>query len=281
MAIASENSRNPHTKATKCRHMEHSETPAGSTGTLAEQVYRRLTAAILAGELVPGAKVSEPALARQYGVSRGPLREALHRLQERKLITRSANQGARIVKLSPETLVELFVVREALEGMAARLAVSHATDAEIAELRAAVTRNADVLKNKEPVTADFTERHDDDFHFSIAQCSRNPMLINLLCGELYPLLRLYRGLPVGVRPRGHRAVVEHERVVSAIEDRDPDLAEMLMRRHIAAARVRRETALAKGNDSDPTGHSEIFRPATTTTAVQPQGISRPRSPKRK
>lgn len=70
------------------------------------------------------------------------------------------------------------------------------------------------------------------------------MLIDLLCAELYPLPRLYRGLPAGLRPRRRRAVVEHQRIVAAIEDRDPDLAEMMMRRHIAAARARRETALA-------------------------------------
>ncbi len=213
-------------------------------GTLAEKVYRRLSTAILAGELAPGAKLSEPALAREYGVSRGPLREALHRLQERKLITRSANQGPRIVRPSPEALAELFVVREALEGMAARLAARHATDTEIAALRAAVLRSADATPAEASAAAVLDEQHDRDFHFAIAQCSRNPMLIDLLCAELYPLLRLYRGTPTGFRPHGRRPVVEHERIVAAIEDRDPDLAEMLMRRHIAAARLRRETALA-------------------------------------
>ena len=98
---------------------------------------------------------------------------------------------------------------------------------------------------------DVDDSHDHDFHFNIAQCSRNPMLIDLLCAELYPLLRLYRGLPPGLRPRGRRAVIEHQRIVSAIEDRDPDLAEMLMRRHIATARVRRETALAEAGMAEP------------------------------
>jgi DNA-binding FadR family transcriptional regulator len=120
-----------------------------------------------------------------------------------------------------------------------RLAAMHATDTAVARLRAIVTENAAALGDK----IDRDERRDEDFHSAIARYSRNPMLIELLCAELYPLLRLYRGLPMGVRPRGRRAVVEHERIVSAIEDRDPDLAEMLMRRHIAAARVRRETAL--------------------------------------
>jgi DNA-binding GntR family transcriptional regulator len=217
-------------------HMQPKRDSYNESGTLAEQVFRRLRAAILAGELAPGAKISEPALAKQYGVSRGPLREALHRLQERKLITRSPNQGPRVVKPSAQVLAELFLVREALEGMAARLAATNATDAEIAGLRAAVTESAGGLNGTPDAGVELDERYDQDFHFSIAQCSRNPMLIELLCAEL-PL----------VRPRRRPAVIEHERIVSAIEDRDPELSELLMRRHIAAARARRETALAQTN----------------------------------
>jgi DNA-binding GntR family transcriptional regulator len=227
-----------------CQQIGEGDEPTDSGDTLAEQVYRRLSAAILAGDLAPGVKISEPALARQYGVSRGPLREALHRLQERKLITRSARQGPRVVRPSAAALAELFVVREALEGMAARLVASHATDAEIARLRAAVNDNAAALNGNDGALMEIDDRHDQDFHFAIAQYSRTPMLTELLCAELYPLLRLYRGLPAGVRPRARRAVVEHERVVSAIEDRDADLSEIMMRRHIAAARARREAALA-------------------------------------
>src|SRR5258708_29175865 len=191
----------------------------GESGTLAEQVFRRLSAAILAGELASGAKISEPALAKQYGVSRGPLREALHRLQERKLITRSPNQGPRVVKPSAAVLAELFVVREALEGMAARLAATNATDAEIARLRAAVTENAVGLDGGKDVGAELDERQDQDFHFAIAQCSRNPMLIELLFAQLYPLLRLYRGQRPPVRPQRRRAGIGRERIVAAIEDR--------------------------------------------------------------
>lgn len=213
--------------------------------TLAEKVYQRLSAAILDGHLAPGSKISEPALAREYGVSRGPLREALHRLQERKLITRSANQGPRVIKPSVEALAELFVVREALEGMAARMAATHATDEEISRLKAAVTKpNANGAADAMDGTY---EQLDQDFHVAVAQCSRNPMLIDLLCGELYPLLKLYRGTPVGHKPIRQRAIDEHRRVVDAIEDRDPELAEILMRRHITSARRRRTNALEKGS----------------------------------
>ncbi len=90
-----------------------------------------------------------------------------------------------------------------------------------------------------------------DFHFLIAQASRNPLLIQLLCAELYPLLRLYRGRLAEPSDRVHRAFEEHRRVMEAIEDRDPELAEMQMRRHVAAARVRREKVLEEAVGSKP------------------------------
>jgi DNA-binding GntR family transcriptional regulator len=196
----------------------------------------------LRGELAPGAKISEPLLARQYGVSRGPLREALHRLQERRLITRSANQGARVVQVSQEGLAEIFLVREALEGMAAREAALRATAEERAALAAAVARHhAELSGGVDQAAPDATANR--DFHFLIAQASRNPLLIQLLCLELYPLLRLYRGRTPEAPERIWRAYEEHQRILQAIEDRDPELAEMLMRRHISAAMSRREKVI--------------------------------------
>jgi DNA-binding GntR family transcriptional regulator len=215
-----------------------------SSPTLAEHLFARLSEAILQGELQPGAKLSEPLLAKRYGVSRGPLREALHRLQERRLITRSANQGARVAEVSAAAVAEIFTVREALEGMAAREAATRATPEERAALEAAVARHHANLSGLDG-GHEGAATADRDFHFLIAQASRNPLLIQLLCHELYPLLRLYRGRTAEPPERVWRALEEHRRVLHAIEDRDPELAELLMRRHIAAAKLRREKALAQ------------------------------------
>jgi DNA-binding GntR family transcriptional regulator len=213
------------------------DTSGGST--LSEQVFWMLNEAILAGDLPPGSKISEPLLARRYGVSRGPLREALHRLQERRLITRSANQGARVVEVSAQGLAEIFVVREALEGIAAREAAVRATAAERAALAEALVRHRAELDGAESGKRSALTAN-RDFHFLIAQASRNPLLIQLLCSELYPLLRLYRGRGGNGSAPVWRALAEHQRILDAIEDRDAELAELQMRRHVAAARVRRE-----------------------------------------
>src|SRR5436190_9450652 len=92
---------------------------ASSVGsTLSDNLRAQLIAAIVEGELSPGSKVNEVALAHQYGVSRGPLREALRNLEGLRLLERRPHAGARVVELGREQLDEIYLIREALEGMA-------------------------------------------------------------------------------------------------------------------------------------------------------------------
>src|SRR5690606_30250495 len=94
----------------------------GEADTLSDHVFRKIQAAIVKGEIAPGSKMSEPELARTYGISRGPLREAIHRLEGQRLLVRVPHVGARVVSLSQQELCELYQIRESLEGMACRLA---------------------------------------------------------------------------------------------------------------------------------------------------------------
>lgn len=84
--------------------------------TKSENLTEYLIEAIVEGQLAPGSKISEPELAKQFQVSRGPLREALMRVEGLGLIERIPHIGARVIQLSPTKLVELYAVREALEG---------------------------------------------------------------------------------------------------------------------------------------------------------------------
>ncbi|WP_243209522.1 GntR family transcriptional regulator, partial [Pseudomonas aeruginosa] len=102
--------------------------------TLSEHVFRKIQSAIVSGEIAPGSKISEPELARTYGISRGPLREAIHRLEGLRLLVRVPHVGARVVSLSHAELIELYEIRESLEGMACRLAAERMSQAEIDEL---------------------------------------------------------------------------------------------------------------------------------------------------
>lgn len=212
--------------------------------TLADRMFGLLSEAIVSGELPPGSKISEPEIARRYGVSRGPLREAIRRLQERKLVTRTPHFGARVATLSPATLAEIFTVREALEGIAAREAALRITPDEVAYLRSLLRSHEPQFANSE--TASYSQGSaDEDFHFAIARFSRNALLISLLCDQYYQLIRLYRSQHKSVSGRARRAFVEHCRIVDALADGDPELCELLMRRHVAAARRGMEDQMAR------------------------------------
>lgn len=204
--------------------------------TLTEQVLRQLQAAIVKGEIAPGAKISEPELARAYGISRGPLREALHRLEGQKLLVRVPHVGARVVSLSREELNELYQIRESLEGLACRLAAEHMSPAEVDALRA-VLRAHEQDEAFQAGRGYYQQEGDFDFHYRIVKACGNAMLFRLLCDELYQLARMYRIQYSATPNRPAQAFAEHHRILDAISDGDGELAELLMRRHIRTSRL--------------------------------------------
>ncbi len=215
--------------------VETSAVATEDSETLSENVFRRIQAAIVKGEIAPGSKISEPELARTYGISRGPLREAIHRLEGQRLLVRVPHVGARVVSLSHAEMIELYEIRESLEGMACRLAAERMTTEQIEELR-------NVLDTHERDAAFqaglgyYQQEGDFDFHYRIIQGSGNKTLSQMLCGELYQLVRMYR-IQFSTTPnRPRQAFAEHHRILDAIADRDGELAELLMRRHIGASR---------------------------------------------
>lgn len=203
--------------------------------TAADRVLHEIQRAIVAGEIAPGTKISEPELARRFDLSRAPLREALARLERCHLIERLPNIGARVVSLSTAGLLSLYQIREELEGLACRLAAEHMSDSDISELRQLLDVHLSTQRVREGESY-YQEAGDVDFHYRIIQGSKNPYLINILCDELYYLVRMYR-VQLGMNgPRVSRAFDEHKAILTAIANRDGELADLLMRRHIAASR---------------------------------------------
>jgi DNA-binding GntR family transcriptional regulator len=203
--------------------------------TLADRVFSEIQNAIVKGEIKPGSKMSEAELASRYGVSRGPLREALRRLEGRKLLTRIPHVGVRVISLSFAELIHIYQVREAMEGMAARLAAENMSPEEVQGLKALLAEHEKQAEFQEG-RAYFQEEGDFDFHYRIVQGSRNEVLSQMLCGELYHRVRLYRYQFSVTEGRPQKAFGEHHRIIEAIEAGDGEMAEILMRRHISSAR---------------------------------------------
>ena len=216
--------------------------------TASARVLVQIRTAIVEGEIPAGTKISEPELARRYDLSRAPLREALARLERCHLIERTPNAGARVVKLSIEGLRSLYQLREELEGLACRLAAEHMTEQEIAEVRALLDQHLSTQRVREGESY-YQEAGDVDFHYRVILGSKNPYLINILSDELYFLVRMYR-VQLGMNgPRVSRAFDEHKAIINAIANRDGELADLLMRRHIAASKRNIEQQLLQQGTS--------------------------------
>jgi DNA-binding GntR family transcriptional regulator len=210
--------------------------------SLVETVVKRLENAIFAGELLPGTKLSEQGLAQSLGISRGPLREALRRLEGRKLIERVPNIGARVTSLSDDDLRNIMDIREALEGAACRSATIHMSDAELDQLQQ-LLKSHGKQKGVARGTA-YYQSKDFDFHLHIIDASRNQRLKDMLSGDLYDLLRVYRYKLSQVAGRTADSFKEHEQILAAMMARDPDRAEARMRTHIRNAKAHLEATLA-------------------------------------
>jgi len=202
--------------------------------TLSGRTTAALCEAIVKGDIAPGEKLNEPKLAEQFSVSRGPLREAIRRLVAMGLVRHIPHVGASVVTLSLANITDLYDVREVLEGKAAALAAINMSDVERVNLRKLIEIHRQHIETN---AGQYMQAEGDfDFHYQIIKGSGNAMLTHQLCDELYHLIRMFRYQTSRFKTRSNRALVEHEQLVYAIEQKDSELAEMLMRRHISRAK---------------------------------------------
>ncbi|GAA5233699.1 GntR family transcriptional regulator [Verticiella sediminum] len=216
---------------------------------LSDTVFQQVLEAIHQGRLAPGSVVNEAALALEFGVSRGPVREAVRRLQGIQLVTREPYMKARVVALTAESALELFQMRMALEGVACNLAAQRMSDADIEQLIADLEQERQRQVRAEQGGAAGPKVF--DFHERIVRASGNRRIIHALCADLYHLLRLYRRHSGTVLERKEDAFAEHWQIARAIKSRDVDLAESLMRSHIERAARHLFTHLAEDGVRPP------------------------------
>ena len=209
-------------------------TPAPAHRTQSDRVFAEIERALVNGEIPLGSRLGEEQLSRRFGVSRGPMREALRRLEGRGLVVRLPHAGVRVVQLNRQDMAELYEVRACLEGMACRLAAKAMSEAGFDQLGALLQqhREAEALQSDRSYDQDYGEL---DFHFVLAQQCGSRRIEQLLCRDLYSVIRLFRFKTSRAPGRPLRAFVDHERILEAMRHRDAELAELLMRRHVYAA----------------------------------------------
>ncbi len=204
--------------------------PIETGPTLKERSYETLKAAIASMNIYAEdaeLRLDERKLSERLAISRTPLREALARLEQEGLVAIVARRGVYIVRRTKAEILEMITVWAALEGMAARLVVGHASDAEIALLRALFSE----FQNGE-VGARIDEYSDLNirFHQTILELSRCKLLKETADG-LFLHMRAIRARTIGEADRAVRSIIDHMSIIEALEARDGDLAEQLVREH--------------------------------------------------
>lgn len=222
------------------------------SGDLVDRIFEQLVDDIMSGHLAPNQKLTENALSKLFSVSRGPVREALRRLEERNLVEHEPNAGVRVTSFSLVDFLAMIQVREALEGMACRLAAQNMTDEKIREIRAYLEQRYRSDLESAPTsggTVDLSYRDIElEFHYRIASSCGNSALRKILSKDFYRTMRIWRRHQTEIPRRGNLDKEEHLKILRAIEDREPDFAETLMRRHI---RDIRQNYLATLRINDP------------------------------
>lgn len=195
---------------------------------LSEVVYRKLRRAIIRGDLVQGATISETDLAKRLEVSKTPVREALTRLVQEGLLVSTPHKGAVVTSLTRGDLEEIYRLRMHLEGLAARTAAERLSEEHAKALRA-------ILEKLEVATAaggaEALRRKCLQFHQTIWQASQTRRLPAILM-NLQDYVEMSRSTLMFQRSELEAGLEEHARVVRAILARDPSGAEEAMVRHI-------------------------------------------------
>jgi len=198
-----------------------------------DEIQRR----ILSGESKPGERLSQQSLARELGVAQGTVRESLLELQWLGLVESIDHLGVFVDNLDASRICEAYLVREVMEGLAARLACGHAGRADITELRSMADK---IYKLSQQKDNNETASLDRNFHLHITELSHNSTLIRLS--------QTYRVLGMTVRAFRDPAIIhaEHLRIVEAIEHNFAEEAERQARSHVVGAREMIESQVLQG-----------------------------------
>lgn len=198
--------------------------------SLKERTYEILKDAICKMNIyAPDAqlRLDERQLSEQLGISRTPLREALVRLEQEGLVNIIPRRGIFIVRKTKKEIVELVIVWAALEGMAARLATQTASDEELESLRRMFPSFS---AGDQPANIDEYSERNIEFHQAILKLGGCQLLVDM-ANQLFLHVRSIRAQTIGEADRATRSIKDHRQIIEAIESRDTELAEHLVREH--------------------------------------------------
>lgn len=205
-----------------------------------EMTYEFLKSSVLSGHFNPGERLTEESLAKKLGVSRTPVREALHKLESEGLVKPLETRGFIVSRDSKDEVEELFELRAILEGYALRIICERISEKDLKQLGRLIAGAEDALRRKrmEEVFKWNTTFHDTLHGIVVDKKRLHRLLVNI---RKYVLR--YRRDTLQYPDGGKRAVDGHRKILLALRLKDPDLCERMMREHIQEAKVDAEQFL--------------------------------------
>jgi DNA-binding GntR family transcriptional regulator len=195
---------------------------------LYEEVAERLRTSIFSHEFAPGSWIDEQAIAKEYGISRTPMREAIKILAAEGLITMKMRRGAYVTEVSKSDLNQIFTVLALLEGQACRETALKASEGQLEALDS-------IHMKLERAAADRDLEQffaiNQSFHDKLQEISNNPWMKRVI-DDLRKVLKLQRRDSLSKRGRLESSLVEHRKILSALLARDAELSEKLMKEHL-------------------------------------------------
>ena len=204
--------------------------PINAAASLRDQAYAALKQMITEADIYAHPeeiRLDEKQISQALGVSRTPIREAMTLLEQEGFLRTEPRRGIFIVRKTKKQIIEMIEIWAALESMAARLATQNAPDAEIAALR----RVFDEFRTSTP--AEHIEEYSDAniaFHQAIIRLSGS-VLMERMIDNLFIHVRAIRRMTISQSDRAARSIVDHMRIIEALERRDTEVAERLVRQH--------------------------------------------------
>lgn len=199
--------------------------------SLREKIYHRLKNAILDGVYKPGESLIEMKLAKELGVSRTPVREAIRQLELEGLVSSIPNKGVIVEGVTPQDVEDIYTIRKMIEGLAARWAAEKISDTQLTDLK-------DILDLIEFYTEkgeiDKVSELDSRFHDVIFKASNSRPLESVL-SNFHHFIQRARLASVKTSGRAFYSLEEHRKIYEALRVRDPDAAEKAMLHHVGSA----------------------------------------------
>ena len=214
-------------------------------GATSDVIYRTLHEAIVMAILPAGQWLGEVQLARLFDVSRTPVREAILRLEADHLAVRIPRRGLVVSKITPQETIDVYVVREAIDGLAAALAAEMATPAEISNLEWISQQFASAADAGD---LDGLAESNLRFHEAIAAASHNALLISFV-KLIHRLVRRFRTTTFAHPGRAAEAAAAHHALVQAIAEHDAEKARAIAMKDMAVARRIRVSMLQDEGES--------------------------------